>query len=123
MLWYLHTGYLFLAVIALVFVVWLGIQALPFWVALKPLRRGHYDQALRRLNLLDRLLLRNPGLYYFKGTVLMFAGRNPEAQEVFQKCLAASQNAAQKSVVLVNLGYVLLSQRRFDDAARALDEA
>jgi tetratricopeptide (TPR) repeat protein len=120
--WFMHPGYLFLAGIALVFVVLLRIQALPFWLALKPLQLGHYNEALRRLNLVERLRFRSRALY-FKGTVLMFAGRNSEAEEVFRKCLAASRAPAQKSIVLVNLGYALLEQSRFEEAARVLDEA
>ncbi|MCU1274388.1 MAG: hypothetical protein JWO48_1819 [Bryobacterales bacterium] len=118
--WFLHAGYLFLAGMALVFVVLLRIQALPFWLAQKPLQLGHYNQALQRLNLLEQRRFRSPALHYFKATVLMFAERNAEAEEVFQKC---PQDSAQKSIVLVNLGYVLLGQKRFEDAARALDEA
>jgi tetratricopeptide (TPR) repeat protein len=120
---FLHPSYLALAAIALFFVLLLIRNELPFWMAQKSLIRGDYDHALRRLELLERLHHRSAAVLYLKGTVLMFAGRNQEAEEAFRQCLAKSQLHPQKSVAMVNLGYVLLEQGRYEDAARSLDEA
>jgi len=54
---------------------------LPLWVACEPLSAGNYGEALRRLTLLKRLYLTSPNLWHMTGTVLMFAGRNREAEE------------------------------------------
>jgi tetratricopeptide (TPR) repeat protein len=104
--------------VVLVFVLHFVRHVLPSMIARKGFAHGTYDQALRHLKWLERLHLWSPSLLYFKGTILMFAGRDREAEAVLRECLARD-----KRLGLVNLGYVLLSQRRFAEAAQALDEA
>jgi tetratricopeptide (TPR) repeat protein len=98
-------------------------HVLPLWLARGPLRRGNYGQVLRRLGFLHRLRLGGPLVLHLKGAALMFAGRDVEAEAVLRECLRVSQSPEQKSFPMVNLGYVLLGQRRYEEAAQALDEA
>jgi len=57
------------------------------------------------------------------GTVLMFAGRDREAEGVIRQCLAHALTAPLRGLFLVNLGYVLLGQRRYDEARDVYEEA
>ena len=95
----------------------------PYWAGRKPFLRGDYDLALRRLEWLERLQLTTPTLLHYKGTVLMFAGRNQEAEQTLRRCLAREWSPAHKSLAMVNLGYVFLGQRRYDEAQQALEGA
>ncbi len=121
--WFRNPNILLLATIAFMFLLLFIRHELGFSVALSWLRRGDYERALRRLELLERLGLSSATLLFLKGTVLMFAGRNQEAEEVLRKCIATLQPPMKKALALVNLGYVLLDQRRYNEAAQALDEA
>jgi tetratricopeptide (TPR) repeat protein len=105
--------------------VWLRYarRVAPFWAARRPFLRGDYDLALRRLALLERLGLKTPTLLHFKGTVLMFAGRNPEAEHTLRECLARESSPVHQSLAMVNLGYVMLGQRRYDEARQSLEGA
>jgi predicted Zn-dependent protease len=98
-------------------------RKLPMWVAKTPLRAGEYDEALRRLALLKRLHVTSPNLLHMTGTVLMFAGRNREAKEVLRQCLARSLSAPERGLFLVNLGYVLLGEKRYAEAQQVYEEA
>jgi len=98
-------------------------QKLPLWVAKTPLREGKYDQALTRLTLLKRLHVTSPNLLHMTGTVLMFAGRNREAEEVIRQCLAHTLSPPQRGLFLANLGYVLLGEKRYDEARQVYEEA
>ena len=96
---------------------------LPLWVAKSPLSGGQYEKALRRLVLLKRLHIRSPNLLHMTGTVLMFAGRNREAEEVIRQCLNNALTAPERGLFLVNLGYVLLGEKRYDEARQVYEEA
>jgi len=96
---------------------------LPVWVAKTPLSEGRYDEALRRLTLLKRLHVTSPNLLHMTGTVLMFAGRNREAEEAIRQCLARPLSAPERGLFLVNLGYVLLGEKRYEEAQQAYEEA
>jgi tetratricopeptide (TPR) repeat protein len=95
----------------------------PYWAAKKPFLQGDYDLALERLAWLERLRLTTPTLLHFKGTVLMFAGRDQEAAQALRQCLAREQSPERQSLALVNLGYVCLGQGRHDEARQALEGA
>lgn len=96
---------------------------LPLWVAKKPLSEGRYDEALRRLSLLKRLHMTSPNLLHMTGTVLTFAGRDREAEEVIRLCLSRALSQPERGLFLVNLGYVLLGEKRYDEAQRVYEEA
>lgn len=96
--------------------------AAPFWLAQKPLSRGQYDVALRRLNLVEHLGQRATVLF-LKGTVLMFAGRDQEAEAALRESISREPSSFHKSLGLVNLGYTLLDRARYDEAREALEES
>jgi tetratricopeptide (TPR) repeat protein len=98
-------------------------RKLPLWVAKTPLSEGKYDEALRRLTLLKRLHITSPNLLHMTGTVLMFAGRDREAEEVIRQCLARALSPPERGLFLVNLGYVLLGEKRYDEAQQVYEEA
>lgn len=97
--------------------------SLPMWLARAPLREADYEKALRRLSLLKALYIRSPNLLHMTGTVLMFAGRDREAEDVLRQCLTQRLTTPQRGLYLVNLGYVLLGQKRYDEARQAYEEA
>jgi len=101
----------------------LWVAKLPLWVAKTPLSEGRYDEALRRLTLLKRLHVTSPNLLHMTGTVLMFAGRNREAEDVIRQCLARALTPPERGLFLVNLGYVLLGEKRYDEARQVYEEA
>lgn len=107
-------------IVILVSYVW---DMLPLWVAKTPLSDGKYDDALRRLALLKRLHVTGPNLLHMTGTVLMFAGRDRQAEEVIRQCLARSLDPPERGLFLVNLGYVLLGEKRYDEARQVYEEA
>jgi tetratricopeptide (TPR) repeat protein len=94
----------------------------PFWAAYKPLKRGEYDVALRRLARIAWFSKRAP-VFFLRGTVLMFAGRNEEAEAALRQSLAGEESSVHKSLALVNIGYTLLGERRYNEAKEALEEA
>ena len=98
-------------------------RMLPLLVAKQALHAGDYEKALRRLALMQRLPFRSATLLFTTGTVLMFAGQNREAEEVFRRCLGRRLTAAGRSLVLVNLGYVLLGEKRYEEARQVYEEA
>src|SRR5690348_17891500 len=106
--WWIYIGYFILAWLVLSFLLLYIRHALPFRLAKNSLLRGNYDQALRRLRLLERLGITSASVLYLKGTTLMFAGRNEEAEKALRQCLDVQQGRGERSVGLVNLGYVLL---------------
>jgi tetratricopeptide (TPR) repeat protein len=57
------------------------------------------------------------------GTVLMFAGRNREAEEAIRQCLARAFSPPERGLFLVNLGYVLLGEKHYDEAQQVYEEA
>ena len=121
-----NQSYWLLVYVGLMFAfVWLrhARRVAPYWAGRRPFLRGDYDLALRRLELLERLHLKTPTLLHFKGTVLMFAGRNQEAEETLRECLAHETSPVHRSLAMVNLGYVFLAQRRYDEARQTLEGA
>ncbi len=115
--------YILLAIIALS-CVGLGIwRELQINSALNSLRSCHYDRALWRLERLERFHLTHTALLFHKATVLLLAARNQEAEKLFRRCLKSPESTMQQSLILVNLGYVLLEQKRYAESAQALDEA
>jgi len=117
--------FLDLAWVALVLAIGIAYarRMLPLLVSRQAFDAGDYEKALRRLALLKRLHFRSATLLYTTGTVLMFAGRNREAEEVFRQCLGRRLTAAGRSLVLVNLGYVLLGEKRYQEARQVYEEA
>lgn len=113
----------FIAVALFAVLIFCARQMLPLWLARAPLRAGDYQTALRRLGILKRLRLRSPNLLHMTGTVLMFAGQDREAEEVLRHCLSQRLTPPQRGLYLVNLGYVLLGQKRYDEARQAYEEA
>lgn len=120
--WWLNITVLIGACLILGYAVLYVRHVLPFRIAHKTFAGGDYDGAMRRLLLLERLGMRNPSLVYFKGTILMFAGRYQEAEQALRECIKAGQSSGRRHLGLVNLGYVLLELGRNDEAARSLDE-
>jgi len=114
--------YLLYAVIV-VAIIRYARRKLPLWVAKTPLSEGNYQEALRRLALLKRLHVRSPNLLHMTGTVLMFAGRNREAEELIRECLKNALTPPERGLFLVNLGYVLLGEKRYDEARQTYEEA
>ena len=97
-------------------------DAAPFWAAYKPLKGGQYDLALRRLDGIAWFSRSSPVLF-LKGTVLMFAGRSAEAEAALRQSLVGEKSTVHKSLALVNIGYTLLDERRYNEAKQALEEA
>lgn len=98
-------------------------RILPWWFVKQPFSRGDYEEALRRLALLNGLHIRSATLLFTTGTVLMFAGRNREAEDIIRQCLTRKLTAPGRSLVLVNLGYVLLGEKRYEEARQVYEEA
>ncbi|HKW97450.1 MAG TPA: tetratricopeptide repeat protein [Bryobacteraceae bacterium] len=120
--WWLNIAGLVGACLILSYAVLYVRHVLPFRIAHKTFAGGDYDGALRRLRLLEHMGMRSPSLVYFKGTILMFAGRYREAEQALRECIQAVQSSGPRHLGLVNLGYVLLELGRYDEAARSLDE-
>ncbi len=118
-----HFGDIVFGVVLIAILVPYVRHRLPLWVAKKPLSEGRYDEALRRLALLKRLHVTRPNLLHMTGTVLMFAGRNREAEEVIRQCLARALSTPERGLFLVNLGYVLLGEKRYAEAQQVYEEA
>jgi tetratricopeptide (TPR) repeat protein len=115
--------YILLAIIALSCVgvaIWRELQLNS---ALNSFRSGHCDRALLRLERLQRFHLTHTALLFHKATVLLLADRNQDAEQVFRRCLKSPESTMQQSLILVNLGYLLLEQKRYAESAQALDEA
>ncbi|MGD0013733.1 MAG: tetratricopeptide repeat protein [Bryobacteraceae bacterium] len=102
--------------------VWEG---LPFRLVLRAMNRADYDEALRRIGWLGHLPVSKAALLYLKGTALLFAGRQLEAEQALREALAAGQaeGGERQSFTLVNLGRALLEQERHEEAMRALEGA
>jgi tetratricopeptide (TPR) repeat protein len=103
-------------------VVKLVRDAAPFWAAYPALKRGEYDLGLRRLAGIAWFSKRAP-VQFLKGTLLMFAGRTAEAEAALRQSLAGETSSVHKSLVLVNIGYTLLGEGRYNEARQALEEA
>jgi tetratricopeptide (TPR) repeat protein len=103
-------------------VVKLVRDAAPFWAAYPALKRGEYDLGLRRLAGIAWFSKSAPVLF-LKGTVLMFAGRSAEAEAALRQSLVRETSPVHKSLVLVNIGYTLLAEGRYNEAKQALEEA
>jgi tetratricopeptide (TPR) repeat protein len=113
---------LILTILIFVFlVVKLVRDAAPFWAAYPALKRGEYDLALRRLAAIAWFSRRAPVLF-LKGTVLMFAGRSAEGEGSLRQSLVGEKSPVHKSLALVNIGYTLLGQGRYNEAKQALEE-
>jgi tetratricopeptide (TPR) repeat protein len=113
---------IFVLVIFVLLVARLVRESAPFWAAYKSLKQGEYDLALRRLDRIAWFCKRAP-LLFLKGTVLMFAGRSAEAETTLRASLVGETSVVHKSLVLVNLGYTLLDESRYNEAKQALEEA
>ena len=89
------------------------------WVHQK-LVRADYDGALARIDLLIRWFPGTPVCHLTRGTVLLFAGRLPEAEESLRTCI--SKGLVRPSGVMIvgleNLGCVLLRGGRFREAMK-----
>ena len=96
--------------------------AAPFWAAYGPLKRGEYDLGLRRLTCVAWFSKSAP-VHFLKGTLLMFAGRSADAEAALRQSLVGETSSMHKSLVLVNIGYTLLGERRYNEAKQALEEA
>lgn len=92
------------------------------WVQRK-LSCADYDGALARADLLIRWFPGTPLVHFMRGTVLLFAGRLPEAEESLRTAVAKSLARAGGMMIggLGNLGCVLLHQKRFREATAALE--
>jgi tetratricopeptide (TPR) repeat protein len=105
-----------------------GIFWFPFAYVMNALKQGNYDRALQRVERMKRFLGRtNPMLLFVEGTVLLFAGRYGEAEEILRSSLATGQNDTMltdsQTVTLENLGWALLGLGRYDEAIAALEGA
>lgn len=114
--------FIFVIVIFVLLIVRLVREGTPFWAAYKPLKGGQYDLALRRLAGISWFSKAAPVLF-LKGTVLMFAGRSAEAEAALRQSLVGEKSTVHKSLALVNIGYTLLDERRYNEAKQALEEA
>ena len=93
------------------------------WIYAK-LERGNYDSALRRANRLVRWWPDAATIRYMRGTVLLFAGRPVEAEANLRETIAREwKGGAPKAIALTNLGYALLDQERYAEAAQTFQEA
>lgn len=117
-----HPIFLIIILPFVILIVRLVLQRAPFWAAQKPLSRGEYDLALRRLGSVERLH-KSATVLFLKGTVLMFAGRNEEAEAALRASLALERSSIRRSLAMVNLGYTLLGEGRYEEAKQVLEEA
>jgi tetratricopeptide (TPR) repeat protein len=53
----------------------------------------------------------------------MFAGRSADAEAALRQSLVGETSSVHKSLVLVNIGYTLLGEGRYNEAKQALEEA
>ncbi len=110
--------------LALPFIVW-GFGFLPPWWIGRALARADYDTALRRSDFLLRVSPNDGGFQFFRGTVLLFAGRYPEAEHALSESAEAGDVAAtySQSATLANLGEAVMLQGRYQEAIRMYEAA
>ena len=65
---------LFIVAIIVILIVRIVRNGAPFWAAGTPLKRGEYDDGLRRLKQVE-WFSKKAAVFFLKGTLLMFAGR------------------------------------------------
>jgi tetratricopeptide (TPR) repeat protein len=100
------------------------------------LRRADYDGALARIEQLLRRFPHSPRFLSLRGVILLLAGKLTEAEQALRSGLEAArisviqhrgsrvlQLAPEHTLMLVNLGYVLLADGRLTDAASAFEGA
>jgi tetratricopeptide (TPR) repeat protein len=100
------------------------------------LRRADYDGALTRIEQRLRRFPHSPRFLSLRGVVLLLAGKLPEAEQALRGGLEAArirviqnrgsralQLAPEHTLMLVNLGYVLLADGRLTEAASAFEGA
>jgi tetratricopeptide (TPR) repeat protein len=93
-----------------------------YWIREK-LKGTDYDGALARADALLKWSPGSPMLHFLRGTVLLFKGRLPEAEESLRTSIAKHLVRGGVGLIgaLTNLGSVLLRQKRFREAAAALE--
>ncbi len=101
-----------------------GIAVLPTLWVFFPVRRADYEGALRRVRRMRRANPKGAMALFLEGTVLDYAGRYAEAEELLRESLIEGQAqvpAESQAVALENQGYVYLKQGRYEEAQRAFE--
>lgn len=110
---------LVLALVAATFLLVLlfGDLLLLLWV-FRPMGRGRYEASLARARMLR---WRGDLAAFMEGTVLDYAGRHVEAEAILEELLRKGALGPQQGIALENLGYTLMRQGRYEEAARAFE--
>ncbi|HYL37949.1 MAG TPA: tetratricopeptide repeat protein [Bryobacteraceae bacterium] len=87
------------------------------------LRRGDYEGALARANRLLPWWPDKATLRYIRGTTMLFAGRSQEAESDLRASIPLTKQARKKAIARSNLGYALLDQERYGEAAECFEES
>jgi tetratricopeptide (TPR) repeat protein len=96
-----------------------SLYSFPQYYVNTALADGDYDEALRRTQLLETKYAQALTTLYYRGTVLLFAGKYSEAESFLRQCLPEAMKANKfQAEVLTNLGYALMRQGRYDEATR-----
>lgn len=94
------------------------LDALPMIWAIRPLKRGDYASAMRRVEWLMRYQMRRYSAENLKALVLYYQGRFGEAEEIWRD-MAKQVPTAISDITprrLENLGWAVLFQERYEEA-------
>ncbi len=102
----------------------MGVMWVPILWIFIPLRRADYEGALRRVRRMRRTNPKSAMALFMEGTVLDYAGRYSEAEDLLRESLIQGQAqvpAESQAVALENQGFVYLKQGRYGEAQRAFE--